>query len=263
MVESLSACVAMRALERHKLLRTNRIELSNAATPSIVAVTLRARPQVFREWALAAPAFVLQSLTWLVLAIELLFAPLALSPRLRPWLWTLMLFAQVGFLTFLNFADLTVPMLLVHLLTFDHAWLAHRERGAPAVVLFDGMCAFCHATVRLALHEDTQARLQYAPLGGSSARLLLGDRILPLTSDSIVLLDADGSLELKSRAVAAVLERLGGVWLLFAIVLRAIPRGVADAGYDFVGRWRYLLAGRTSMATCPLFPAEAAARVLR
>nr|WP_225444389.1 DUF393 domain-containing protein [Pseudomarimonas arenosa] len=141
-------------------------------------------------------------------------------------------------------------MLLVHLLTFDPAWLSKYEQRAPATVLFDGHCAFCHATVRIAIHEDAEQRLCFAPLSGETAASL-SDTAMPFDGDdSIVVVDQAGRRETKSRAVAAVLERLGGLWLPLAWLLRLLPRGLADYGYDLLGRWRYLLAGRIESAAC-------------
>ena len=61
---------------------------------------------------LALLPMVLKGLTWTVLTVELLFAPLCLRSRGRPWLWLIMLLVQFGFLLCLDFADLTLPMLL-------------------------------------------------------------------------------------------------------------------------------------------------------
>jgi len=210
-----------------------------------------ARDHALRELVLALPPLFLELLTWGVLLVEVMFAPLVLIPRLRPFMWAAMLCAQLGFLVFLDFADLTFPMLLAHLLTFDPRWL---ERWAPrgsAVLLFDGECAFCHATVRLAHMEEARDELRFAPLGSKA-----GERLLDCTSrdwrgDSIVYLDASGHA-VKSRAAAAVLERLGGLWWLLGKLLRLIPRPIADAGYDLVGRLRYRLAGE--LRTCPILP---------
>jgi predicted DCC family thiol-disulfide oxidoreductase YuxK len=219
-----------------------------------------ARDHSLRQWVLATPPIMLEALTWFVLVVELLFAPLALSRRLRPWLWLAMLFAQFGFLAFLDFADLTAPMLLVHLLTFDPAWLARWEIKSPAIVLFDGDCAFCHASIRLAMHEDADARLQFAPLGGATAQRFLGANAEPSDGDSIAVVGGDGRVERKSRAVGAVLERIGGLWLVPAAVLRLLPRAVSNGGYDLVGRLRYRIAGRA--AACTLPPSAFATRLL-
>lgn len=221
-----------------------------------------ARDQVLREWLLATPPIVLKFLTWAVLYVEILFAPLALRSRLRPWLWTAMLGAQLGFLTFLNFADLTFPMLLAHLLTFDPRWVTRRENTKPALVLFDGSCAFCHATTRLALHEDASGRLRFAPLGGKTAQVAIGDRVLPNGGDSIVVVDEAGVISRKSEAVAAVLRRLGGLWVPIALVLELAPRRIADAGYEFIGSIRYRLAGRADAGACASLPPRLAKRML-
>lgn len=213
-----------------------------------------ARDHALRTWLLATPPLLLQLLTWGVLWLEALFAPFAVVKRFRPWLWLGMALAQVGFLTLLDFADLTFPMLLVHLLAFDPAWLRRFAVTRRATVLFDGDCAFCHATVRLALHEDAAQRLRFAPLAGCTASKLLGAGPLPRGGDSIVLVDEDGTTRVKSRAVIGVLQRLGGLWLLPAWALRVLPVRLGDAGYDLVGRWRYRLAGRRD-AACPLPPA--------
>jgi len=221
-----------------------------------------ARDHFLREWILATPQFALQSLTWFVLGVELLFAPLALIHRIRPWIWLLMLIAQCGFLVFLDFADLTFPMLLVHLLAFDPLWVARRQQRKSAVVLFDGDCAFCHASVRLAINEDASLRLRFAPLDGATAQTLLGVGQRPPGGDSIVVVGEDGNVDLKSRAIAAILERLGGLWLLPAMILRAIPRTVADHAYDLIGRWRYRLSGSVPGRNCPLVSPESSARLL-
>lgn len=94
-----------------------------------------ARDHALRELVLALPPIFLQSVTWAVLWVEVLFAPLVMFRRWRPAMWTAMLLAQLGFLCFLNFADLTFPMLLAHLITFDPRWIKRmidrRGNGTP------------------------------------------------------------------------------------------------------------------------------------
>jgi predicted DCC family thiol-disulfide oxidoreductase YuxK len=210
-----------------------------------------ARDHWLRDLVLALPPGLLEILTLTVLWAEVLFAPLVLFRRVRPLMWTVMLFAQLGFLTFLNFADLTFPMLLAHALTFDPRWIGRRVPARGAVLLFDGECAFCHATVRFALMEDAAERLRFAPLAGPAAERLLAGIPRDWHGDSIVLIDERGH-RIKSRAVAGVLERLGGAWWFVGKLLRLVPRPLADAGYDLVGRVRYRLAGKVT--ACPILP---------
>jgi len=52
------------------------------------------------------------------------------------------------------------------------------------------------------------------------------------------------------------------LWLLGSL-LGAIPRPIADGGYDLIGRIRYRLAGRLAEDSCPWVPAQIASRMLR
>src|SRR5207244_270508 len=72
-----------------------------------------ARPTALRVALLALPAPVLHVMTWSALALELLYAPLALSRRARPVIWTLMLMMHIGLLALIDFADLSVAMIVV------------------------------------------------------------------------------------------------------------------------------------------------------
>ena len=76
-----------------------------------------------------------------------------------------MLLVQFGFLLLLSFPDLTIPMLLFHLLLFDPAWLPRRPLHG-ATLHYDGECGICHAAVRFALAETprTGAALAFRPM---------------------------------------------------------------------------------------------------
>ena len=82
-----------------------------------------ARPTALREWVLGWPQWALAGLTYGTLAVEISFAPAALFKRARPWLWAAMLGLHVSLLVFIDFADLTVGMVLLHAITFDPQWL--------------------------------------------------------------------------------------------------------------------------------------------
>ena len=109
----------------------------------------------------------MRGITLFILWIEVLFAPLALSRRLRPWLWGGMLVVQFGFAFLLNFADLTLAMLLFHVFTFDPAWLPAPKAAAREQVYYDGHCGLCHRVVRFILAEDAQRHFRLGALQGS------------------------------------------------------------------------------------------------
>lgn len=95
-----------------------------------------ARDAAWVEWIAAHPA-ICAALTWGTLVLELLFAPLALSKRARPWVWLAAVGLHLGIIATIQFAELTIGMLIVHLVTFDPQWTAGWRRAptvAPDVV---------------------------------------------------------------------------------------------------------------------------------
>ncbi|MFY9345262.1 MAG: hypothetical protein WAT39_22420 [Planctomycetota bacterium] len=87
-----------------------------------------ARPGGLRLVLLDLPPVVLQAMTWGVLALELGFVLFAASRRLRPFAWLAMLLMHGGLVMLIDFADLSVGMVMLHLFTFDPAWLRwHRQ----------------------------------------------------------------------------------------------------------------------------------------
>jgi predicted DCC family thiol-disulfide oxidoreductase YuxK len=218
-----------------------------------------ARANFVRAWLLTWPDYLLQALTWAILFVELYFAPLALLRALRPGLWGAMLAVQLGFLCLLDFADLTAPMLLLHLLTLELRWLDFARSKTPAVLYYDGHCALCHALVRFALTEDHHRSLEFAPLQGGLAARRLAVTPYAATLDTIVLETADRKVLERSDAVIAVLRRIGGLFGLSGLLLALVPRGIRDAAYDLVGKYRLRLFGAAD-ALCPVIPPELSAR---
>ncbi len=79
------------------------------------------------EHVLRLPAALRTAATYGALALEILFPLLALSRRLRPWAWLAMTLLHLGLLCLIDFSDLTVGMLVIHVFVFDERWLS---RGA-------------------------------------------------------------------------------------------------------------------------------------
>ena len=65
----------------------------------------------------------LRILTWSVLGFEILFAPLALIRAVRPWIWAAMFAMHCGLILLIDFADLSLGMIVIHLFVFDQRWL--------------------------------------------------------------------------------------------------------------------------------------------
>ncbi len=105
--------------------------LDGSALSHVLANPL-ARDTALRVWLLGLPDPLLRLATWGGLGLELCFAPLALSRRLRPWLWLALVGMHLSLLVLVDFADLTLGMLVLHAFTFDPAWIPARARSRGA-----------------------------------------------------------------------------------------------------------------------------------
>jgi predicted DCC family thiol-disulfide oxidoreductase YuxK len=213
-----------------------------------------ARPGIAREVLLALPGGLLRLATWGALLAELCFAPLALFPQLRPWLWGLLLMMHLGLMVLIDFVDLSLGMVVLHLFTFDPAWVRPRPDAVTDLLGYDGHCGLCHRAVRFVLAEDRSgAAFRFAPLDGEAFRAALPEAERARLPDSFVVLTADGRVMTRSRAVRYVLRRLGGLWRVFAAVAGVIPAGLLDRIYDGIARVRFHLFARPA-EVCPLLP---------
>jgi predicted DCC family thiol-disulfide oxidoreductase YuxK len=219
-----------------------------------------ARPGGVNALLASLPPIVLTLNTWTALAFELLFAPLALCRPLRPWLWLAMLGMHAGLLALIDFADLSLGMMLLHGFTFDPAWLKPRAGAGRATIFYDGHCGLCHHFVRFVLAEDRAARFQFAPLQGATFEALTPEQRADVP-DSVLVRTAAGTLLVRSQAALEVLAGLGGLWRIASWVIGAIPAGLRDAAYDAVARVRKRIFAPPA-DVCPLLPAELRMRFL-
>jgi predicted DCC family thiol-disulfide oxidoreductase YuxK len=130
------------------------------------------------------------------------------------------------------------------------------------LLLYDGLCGFCHGAVRFLLHRDPAGPLCFAPLQGPTARSVLARHPELRGVDSLVLVERAGDGEtvaVRSEAALRLAAYLGGAWAWWA-VLRVVPRALRDGAYALVARNRYRVFRR--YASCPAPPPEVRQRFL-
>jgi predicted DCC family thiol-disulfide oxidoreductase YuxK len=119
-----------------------------------------------------------------------------------------------------------------------------------AIILFDGVCNLCNASVNFVLDRDADGYFRFGALQSDEARLLLGQwEYPPDYLDSIVLIE-DGQLYRESDAALRIARHLTGAWPLL-YHLRWIPRFVRDAAYAWIARNRYRWFGRRDVCRIP------------
>ncbi len=221
-----------------------------------------ARPWVLPDLVLMLPDIVRRGMTWFVLGLELFYLPLALFRRVRPWIWVAMVAMHLGLILMIDFADLTFGMLMLHLFTFDPAWVRSVAPGRTDTVFYDGHCGLCHRSVRFILAEDRAGdAFEFAINGGPVFLGRLDEATRRWVPDSVVVLTGDGRVLVRSAAFLEILGRLGGWWRVVGWLLRPIPRVVMDTAYDVVARVRHRVFA-TPADVCPIVPPELGRRFL-
>ena len=121
------------------------------------------------------------------------------------------------------------------------------------IILFDGICKLCNASVQFIIKHDKKKCFLFASLQSDAAvKLLLQDNIKKIDLESIVLID-DNRIYRKSTAVLRIVRKLDGLWpILFVFII--IPKSIRDMIYEFIAKHRYQWFG--TMKTCSWEPKE-------
>lgn len=129
-----------------------------------------------------------------------------------------------------------------------------------SIILFDGVCTLCAASVRFIVKRDPRGHFAFASLQSEFAAKEI-TRVAPKTTlpDSIVLVE-DGRLHLESTAALRIARRLRFPWPILAIGL-VVPRFLRDPIYRFIARRRYRWFGKQD--TCMVPSPELESRFLR
>lgn len=116
--------------------------------------------------------------------------------------------------------------------------------------LFDGVCNFCTGSVQAVLRLDRKGVIRFTPIQSRYGHeLARAHGIDPETPESFLFLDHGRALT-KTAAIGALLRRLEAPWRWLAIIDR-LPRGPANAAYDWIATNRYRLMGKKDRCMVP------------
>jgi predicted DCC family thiol-disulfide oxidoreductase YuxK len=126
------------------------------------------------------------------------------------------------------------------------------NRQIDNIVLYDGVCQFCNASVNFILKYERQPELSFCSLQSEYGKEILKRFHLPIDyTDSLLLLSKDN---LYSKSIAVF--RIAG-FLLFPFssfqYFKFIPTFLTDSIYNLVARNRFLFLGKKD--ECPI-PSE-------
>lgn len=126
------------------------------------------------------------------------------------------------------------------------------------VILFDGVCNFCDASVQFILSRDPQGIFHFASLQSEAGQELVKKHKVPADVDSLILIE-DGKVYYKSTAALRISRHLQGAWKwLYGFII--IPTPLRNIVYDLIAKNRYKWFGQKD--SCMLPPPKVRKRFL-
>ena len=133
------------------------------------------------------------------------------------------------------------------------------DPSSDNLMLFDGVCHLCDASVRFILRHDSAGKIKFAPIQSALGRELYTSHGLdPEAPNTFLFLTPHGAFQ-ASDAALEVARNLGGLGRL-ALIFKPLPQALRDAAYFFIARNRYRWFGKDE--TCMMPTAELKARVV-
>jgi predicted DCC family thiol-disulfide oxidoreductase YuxK len=117
------------------------------------------------------------------------------------------------------------------------------------VILFDGVCNFCDASVQFILKRDHHEVFYFASQQSEVGQTLLEKYNVPGEIESIVLIENDKAY-FKSAAALRISRHLRGAWKLLSILM-IIPSPIRNFVYDLIARNRYKWFGKKDSCMLP------------
>ena len=119
------------------------------------------------------------------------------------------------------------------------------------IILFDGVCNFCNASINFIIDRDSRNKFSFASLQSEIGRKLLQQYQVPDTNslDSVVLIK-NGKVYKKSAAALEIVKDLNGLWPVLS-VFNLLPTFILDTFYDLLAKNRYKLFGKSETCRIP------------
>jgi predicted DCC family thiol-disulfide oxidoreductase YuxK len=132
------------------------------------------------------------------------------------------------------------------------------------LLLYDGMCGFCAASVAFILRHERQHTLRFATLQGTLGSEILRRHPQLQGVDSMVWVDPgpggrEEAVFVRSAAALRAARYLGGAWSLLTVG-NLLPAWLRDRIYDWIARHRHSLS--SAGARCFVPTLEQASRFL-
>jgi predicted DCC family thiol-disulfide oxidoreductase YuxK len=126
----------------------------------------------------------------------------------------------------------------------------HYDPSRDHLLLFDGVCHLCDASVQFILKHDPLGKIKFAPIQSPlGSQLYTQHGLDPSAPNEMLFLTPRGAFK-ASDAALEIARTLGGIGKL-ALVFKPLPRVLRDAAYYFIARNRYRWFGKDESCMMP------------
>lgn len=118
------------------------------------------------------------------------------------------------------------------------------------VILFDGVCNLCNASVNWIIDRDKNNQFKFASLQSEYGQSVI--KKFNITGDYMdtVVLQEEEKIYLRSAAALRILKHLGGIYSI-AYIFIILPEFVRDFVYNVIAKNRYRWFGKQDACRIP------------
>ncbi|MDF1518565.1 MAG: DUF393 domain-containing protein, partial [Lutibacter sp.] len=109
---------------------------------------------------------------------------------------------------------------------------------SKSIILFDGVCNLCNASVNFVIKHDKKAQFLFASFQSDAAKeIMLQFNLENLNADTVILIEGN-KVYVKSTAALKIAKHLDGLFkAIYAFIV--IPKFLRDWIYSFIAKNRY------------------------
>ncbi len=118
------------------------------------------------------------------------------------------------------------------------------------VILFDGVCNLCNASVNWIIDRDKKNQFKFASLQSEYGQSVIKEFNIAGDYMDTVVLQEEEMIYLRSAAALRILKHLGGIYSI-AYIFIILPEFIRDFVYNIIAKNRYRWFGKQDACRIP------------